>query len=75
MRNVFSFQFYFIASLRITSGTWCAVVQRETAETADFNTLALRKSRGHMLQHLFYCIFNRLGGNVRLLGGKSFYQF
>ncbi|CFW73022.1 Uncharacterised protein [Salmonella enterica subsp. enterica serovar Bovismorbificans] len=50
-------------------------MQRKTAETADFNTLALRKSRGHMLQHLFYRVFNRLSGNVRLLGCKSFNQF
>ena len=63
VRNVFPFQIHFIAGLRITSGAWCAVMQREAAETADFNTLALRKSRGHMFQHLFNCIFNRFRGN------------
>ncbi|VDZ94864.1 Uncharacterised protein [Salmonella enterica subsp. enterica] len=47
-------------------------MQRKTAETADFNTLALRKSRGHMLQHLFYRVFNRLSGKCEIAGLQVF---
>ncbi len=39
-------------------------MQRKTAETADFTAAAPRKSLSHMLQHLFYRVFNRLSVNV-----------
>lgn len=73
--NVLTFQLDFIASFRVTPGTWSTIVQRKTTETADFNALAPGKSGGHMLQHLFYGIFHCLGRDMRLLTGKSFNQF
>lgn len=40
---------------------WCAVTKRKLPETAVSNFC---RTRPYALQHLFYCVFNRLAGNM-----------
>ena len=58
MRNIFAFQLHFITGFRIAADARGTVVERKTAETADFDALAAGERRRHMLQHLFHCILN-----------------
>src|SRR5690554_6436415 len=72
MWNVLARQRHGLSGLRIAAGTRRTVVQREAAETADFDAVAIGERAPHHLQQRFHREVDIVGLQVPLALGEDF---